>query len=61
MTHVKMVQNRLTKRIYYERKCTACDGIFYTDIDLMHFCDKCLSMDDIIDYLHSDANNEWSK
>ena len=36
------------------RECVACGKMFSTHIDLLHYCDKCLSLDELIDYLHSD-------
>ncbi len=36
----------------YLRECSACGKMFNTDIDLNHFCNKCLSLDDLQDYLH---------
>jgi len=51
----------------YNRYCIACDKEFLTDIDLLEYCDQCLSLDTIKDHLHScfykitKDNNEWSK
>ena len=36
------------------RECVACGKMFSTHIDLLHYCNKCLSLDELIDYLDSD-------
>ena len=53
-----MIQNKI--KVHFKRNCIACDKEFFTDIDLLHYCNKCLSLDDLTNYLYSDAS-EWSK
>jgi len=35
----------------YLRECIACGKMFETDIDLLEYCNKCLSLDELQDYL----------
>ena len=39
---------------YENRTCDACGKKFNTDIFELWYCDKCLSLDELMDYLHSD-------